>query len=103
MDRGVTVVLDTNLTDALIREGYAREVVSKIQTMRKEANFEVTDRIEIRYAADAELAEAIRAGADMICSGTLALKLESGEAGEGWTEKEWDINGKPAKLAIRKA
>ncbi len=102
-DRGVTVVLDTNLTDALIREGYAREVVSKIQTMRKEADFEVTDRIEIRYAADAELAEAIRAGADMICGGTLALKLESGAAGEGWTEKEWDINGKPAKLAIRKA
>ena len=103
MDRGVTVVLDTNLTEELIREGYAREVISKIQTMRKEAGFEVTDRIEIRYAADAELSGALEAGAEMIRNGTLALKMEAGAAEDGWVSKEWDINGKTATLSIRKA
>ena len=103
MDKGVTVVLDTNLTDDLIREGYAREVVSKVQTMRKDTGFEVTDRIHIRYRADAELSAAIEAGSGMIRNGTLALSLESGDAEEGWTAKEWDINGKKATLSLRKA
>ena len=103
MDRGVTVVLDTNLSEDLIREGYAREVISKIQTMRKEAGFEVTDRIGIRYKADGELSASIEAGADMIKNGTLALTLEAGAAGDGWYAKEWDINGKKAVLAVKKA
>ncbi|MBR2662506.1 MAG: isoleucine--tRNA ligase, partial [Clostridia bacterium] len=103
MDRGVTVVLDTNLSEDLIREGYAREVISKIQTMRKEAGFEVTDRIGIRYTADGELSASIEAGADMIKNGTLALTLESGATGDGWYAKEWDINGKKAVLAVKKA
>ena len=103
MDKGVTVVLDTNLTGELIQEGYAREVISKIQTMRKEAGFEVTDRIHIRYTADAELSAAMEAGKDMIARGTLALSLESGAAGDGWTAAEWDINGKQAVLALKKA
>jgi len=101
-DKGVTVVLDTNLTEDLIREGYAREVVSKIQTMRKEAGFEVTDRIAIRYTADDELSAAIEAGSGMIRKGTLATALGAGEAEDGWTAKEWDINGRKATLAIRK-
>ena len=103
MDRGVTVVLDTNLSEDLIREGYAREVISKIQTMRKEAGFEVTDRIGIRYTADDELSASIEAGADMIKNGTLALTLEASAAGDGWYAKEWDINGKKAVLAVKKA
>ena len=103
MDRGVTVVLDTNLSEDLIREGYAREVISKIQTMRKEAGFEVTDRIGIRYRADGELSASIEAGADMIKNGTLALTLEASAAGDGWYAKEWDINGKKAVLAVKKA
>ena len=102
-DRGVTVVLDTNLTDALIREGYAREVISKIQTMRREADFEVTDRIEIAYCADETLAEAIESCGEMIRKGTLALKLAAGSGEEGWISKEWDINDRKAVLAIRKA
>ena len=102
-DRGVTVVLDTNLTEELIREGYAREIVSKIQTMRKDTGFEVTDRIHILYEADAELSAAVEAGRDMIMKGTLALEMAAGKAGDGWTAKEWDINGKKAVLAIRKA
>ncbi len=102
-DRGVTVVLDTNLTEELIREGYAREVISKVQTMRRDAGFEVTDRIEIAYSADDTLAEAIEGCADMIRNGTLALRLERKEADASWTAKEWDINDRKASLAVRKA
>ncbi|MGI6686787.1 MAG: DUF5915 domain-containing protein [Christensenellales bacterium] len=51
-ERGVTVALDTVLNDELISEGYAREVISKLQTMRKDAGFEVTDRVHVRYEAD---------------------------------------------------
>ena len=102
-DRGVTVVLDTNLTDALIREGYAREVISKIQTMRKEAGFEVTDRIEIAFSADDALAEAVEAGKDMIQNGTLALKIERKEPDGEYVSREWDINDRKAVLGVKKA
>ena len=102
-DKGVTVVLDTNLTQELIREGYAREVISKIQTMRKEAGFEVTDRIEIAYAADDTLAEALEACGEMIRKGTLALRMERKAAEDGYAVKEWDINDRKATLAVRKA
>ena len=101
-DRGVTVVLDTNLTDDLVREGYAREVISKLQTMRKEAGFEVTDRIRVMVAGDDELAAAVDAFADMIQRTTLALSLERGSAADGFIAKEWDINGKNAVLAVKK-
>ena len=100
-DKGVTVVLDTNLTEALINEGYAREVISKLQTMRKEADFEVTDRIDVRYACGDVLASAIRTGAEMIQSGTLALSVERAEADDTFIAKEWNINGQTAVLAIR--
>ena len=99
----MTVALDTTLTDDLVREGFAREVVSKLQTMRKETGFEVTDRIHVAYTGDDELAAAVDAFADMICKTTLALSLERAEAGDGFAAKEWDINGKKAVLAVRKA
>jgi len=99
-DRGVTVVLDTNLTEELINEGYAREVVSKIQNMRKDAGFEVTDRINVRYTCDDKLAAAIEAGAAMIMNGTLALTLTRAAAEEGDTSAEWSINGEQAVIAI---
>ncbi|MBQ9251341.1 MAG: isoleucine--tRNA ligase [Clostridia bacterium] len=102
-DHGVTVVLDTNLNEELIREGYAREVISKVQTMRKEAGFEVTDRIEIAFAADDTLAEAIAQSAEMIQKGTLAVTLERKDGAGYEACKEWDINGRKAILAIRKA
>ncbi len=101
-DRGVTVVLDTNLTDELIREGYAREVVSKLQTMRREAGYEVTDRIRVTWQGDEALAEAMDAFGDMIRKATLAVSLERGAAPEDAVAKEWDINGRQAVLAIRK-
>ena len=101
-DKGVTVVLDTNLTEDLIREGYAREVVSKLQTMRKEAGFEVTDRIHVTYTGDDELSAAVEAFRDMIMRTTLALSLERGEAQDGAASREWDINGKKAVLGVKK-
>ena len=100
-DKGVTVVLDTNLTEALINEGYAREVISKLQTMRKEAGFEVTDRIDVCFACGDVLADAIQAGIGMIRSGTLALSVARAEADDTFTAKEWNINGQKAVLAIR--
>ena len=100
-DGGVTVVLDTNLTDALIAEGYAREVVSKLQKMRKDAGFEVTDRVDVRYECGDKLAEAIEAGREMISRGTLAVTLARGGADDSFVSAEWNINGEKAVLAVR--
>ena len=102
-DRGVTVVLDTNLSDELIREGYAREVISKVQTMRKDAGFEVTDRISLYYEGDDELAAALEAYGEMIGRTTLATSMARGTAPEGSVSQKWDINGKKAELGIAKA
>ena len=102
-DRGVTVVLDTNLTEDLIREGYAREVISKVQTMRKDAGLEVTDRIRLTCEGDGELAAAVEAWSEMIRRTTLATELTCGKAPEGFVTREWDINGKKAVLGIAKA
>ena len=102
-DRGVTVVLDTNLNDELIREGYAREVISKVQTMRKDAGFEVTDRISLYYEGDDELAAALEAYGEMIGRTTLATSMARGTAPEGSVSQQWDINGKKAELGIAKA
>ncbi len=102
-DRGVMVVLDTNLTEALIQEGYVREVISKIQTMRKDAGFEVTDRIDVRYTCGEKLADAIASGLDMIKNGTLALTVEAGEADDSYTAQEWKINDQKAVISVRVA
>ena len=96
------VVLDTNLTEALIQEGYVREVISKIQTMRKDAGFEVTDRIDLMVDCGETLAHAIDNGRDMIMRGVLALSLAAGPADDSYTAKEWDVNGQKAVVAIRR-
>ena len=96
----MTVVLDTNLTEELIREGYAREVISKLQTMRKDAGFEVTDRIHVAFEADDELAAVLESYADMICKATLTTDIARRSAAEGEVSKAWDINGKQAVLSI---
>jgi len=102
-DGDVTVVFDCNLTPELIAEGYQREVVSKLQTMRKEADFEVSDRITVTYQADEELTAAIEAGKNFIMQSVLAESVEKAEAANGAIAKEWNINGKKATLAICKA
>ena len=98
-DKGITVALDTALTPELIEEGVERELVSKIQTMRKEAGFEVTDRIKVYFEAEGKAAEMLRKGA--FASDVLAVSVEEGKA-EGFT-KEVDINGDRATITLVKA
>lgn len=103
-DHEVTVALDTNLTDELIAEGFAREVVSKLQTMRKEAGFEVTDRILVTVkTADEKLAGIVAANAETIKKGVLALDVTLGDAPEGAYARDWSINGVDANLGVKRA
>ena len=97
-DKGITVALDTCLTDELIFEGIEREIVSKIQNMRKEAGFEVTDRIEVYFTADGKAKEVLNKGA--FAGDVLAEFVKEGKA-EGFT-KEQNINGEKVTLTIVK-
>ena len=99
-DRGITVAIDTVLTEDLIEEGYIRELVSKIQTMRKEAGFNVMDHITVTVEGDGKAAEiAQRRKADIVTD-TLADELTRATA-EGFT-KEWDINGEKITIGVKK-
>lgn len=94
-----TVVIDTNLTDELINEGIAREIVSKIQTMRKEANFEVVDHIVLGYKATGRAKSVIEKDATIL-EDVLADKLVD-NVDNGYV-KEWNINGEDIILAVSK-
>ncbi len=100
-DRELTVALDIMLDENLIEEGFVREIVNKLQTMRKDAGFAVTDQIYVTYKADGKLAGVIAANADSIGHDVLALAVTAGEP-EG-SVKEWNINGETAVLGVRKA
>ena len=97
-DRGVTVALNTKLTDELIEEGIEREIVSKVQTMRKEAGFEITDRISVYYKAAGKVREVLATG--KFKEDVLAVSVEEGSA-DGYT-KEVDINGEKIALTLVK-
>ncbi len=99
-DNYVTVVLDTTLTPELIEEGFVREIISKIQTMRKEAGFEVMDHIEISYVADEKVAAIFEKYGNDIMSEVLAEDIHA----ENLTghQKEWNINGEKVTLAVNK-
>ena len=99
-DKGITVVMDTNLTPELIEEGFIREVVSKIQTMRKDAGFEVMDRIHVTVSGNAKIAELINKNAAQVQSIVLADDITEGEA-KGFT-KEWNINGENVTLGVER-
>ena len=101
-DHGYTVVLDTNLTPELIEEGLAREVISKLQTMRKDADFEVTDRIEVGVVSTDKVNAAVEKSSDAIMKGVLAVSIAM-NALDGVEGKEWNINGEKATLYIKKA
>ena len=101
--RGVTVALDTRLTPDLIKEGYAREVISKLQTMRKDAGFDVTDRIGVTFRADPDIARALLRFDGMVRDIVLAVSLTEGPPPEGAFTQEWDINDKKAELSVIKA
>ena len=99
-DGETSVVLDTNLTPELIQEGFVREIISKIQTMRKEAGFEVMDKI-IVYAKDNDkIMDIMKANQDEIKREVLAENIILGEA-EGYT-KEWNINKEAVTLGVSK-
>ena len=99
-DNYVTVVMDTKLTPELIEEGFVRELISKIQTMRKEAGFEVMDHIAVSYTADEKVTGIFEKYGDEIRSEVLADKITAGTL-TGY-EKEWSINGEKVTLAVEK-
>lgn len=99
-ENGHTVVLDVNLTPELISEGIVREVISKVQTMRKEAGFNVTDRINFSYSADEEISKVLEDYKDRISKVVLAESFEANKL-SGY-QKEWDINGSAVTLSVQK-
>ena len=99
-DNAVTVALDTRLTPELLEEGFVRELVSKIQTMRKEAGFEVMDHICVYQQNNDKIADILTRYADTIRSEVLADDIRTGEMG-GYT-KEWNINGETGILGVEK-
>ena len=99
-DNGITVALDTVITPELEQEGFMRELVSKIQTMRKEAGFQVTDHIAVTLKTGDKLAAVAEAAKDEICRTVLADSLTLAEPA-GYV-KEWDINSQKAVIGIEK-
>ncbi len=98
---GVTVVLDTNLTPELIEEGMVREIISKLQTMRKEADFEVTDRIHVTYSGSDKVGGIFEKYGENIKTVVLADTVTEGTT-DGY-QKEWKINGETVLLGVQKA
>ena len=99
-DRGITVAIDTNLTDGLLEEGIIREIVSKIQTMRKDAGFNVTDHISVSLSGDDYAVSVATKYFDTISQDTLADKLDVSTV-SGFA-KSWDINGRELQIGIEK-
>ena len=99
-DNQMTVVLDTNLTPELVEEGFVYEIISKIQTMRKESGFEVTDHIRVSINGNDRLSEIARKNKDAISGKVLADELTSGA--EYAVSKEWNINGENAVIAVER-
>ena len=99
-DRNVTVVLDTNLTEELINEGFMREIISKVQTMRKEAGFEVMDHIAIGMTGSDRITGIADMFRETICHDCMADEISFSEL-RGY-RKEWDINGEKVELSVEK-
>ena len=99
-DNRMTVVLDTNLTPELVEEGFVYEIISKIQTMRKESGFKVTDHIRVSINGNDRLSEIARKNKDAISGKVLADELTSGA--EYAVSKEWNINGENAVIAVER-
>ena len=96
----MTVVLDTNLTPELVEEGFVYEIISKIQTMRKESGFEVTDHIRVSINGNDKLSEIAQKNKEAISGKVLADELTSGA--EYGVSKEWNINGENAVIAVER-
>ena len=98
-DNGVTVALDTELTQKLIDEGFVRELISKIQTMRKDCDFNVTDHIEVVIDGSEKIREIAGKYASDIGGDVLADSVSLGTPEHN--AKEWDVNGEKAVIGVR--
>ena len=96
---GIVVALDTNLTPELIEEGFMREIVSKIQTMRKDADFEVTDHIRVTVAGSEKISAIVENNRAEIAAATLADSF--GDAA-GDVQKDWNINGENVTITVER-
>ena len=99
-DNRMTVVLDTNLTEELIEEGFVYEIISKIQTMRKDAGFEVMDHIRVSLNGNTKLSALAEKNKEAICSKVLADELTEGL--DFSCEKEWNVNGEKVVIAVER-
>ena len=99
-DNKITVVLDTNLTAELLEEGFVREIISKVQTMRKEADFEVMDKITLYVKDNDKVIEVLNNNEEEIKSEVLATKIVIGNV-DGY-EKAWNINGEEVVIGVKK-
>ena len=99
-DKGVTVVIDKNLTPELIEEGNVREIISKIQTMRKDADFEVMDNIKIAFSGNAEIAKIAERNKAEITDETLAVEILFDKTLTH--SKEWNVNGETVTISVEK-
>ncbi len=101
-DHGITAALDTTLTEELVNEGYIREMISKIQTMRKEADFVVTDHILVNISCSDKLKKIVEADPAELTAAVLCDSLIfAEETADGYT-KEWDINGEKTVISVKK-
>ncbi len=101
-DATISIALDINLTEDLLDEGFAREIVNKIQNMRKSSGFDVTDKIRINIHSSERLVKAVKKPEDFICRETLAIKLEYQNQDTFDGSTSWNINGEKAALAVIK-
>ena len=99
-DVGMTVVINTNLTQELIEEGYVYEIISKIQTMRKDSGFEVMDHIHLSLSGNEKLYDIAVRNASSICTKVLADQIQKDVTLAN--EKEWDINGEKLTIGVEK-
>ena len=97
----LTVVLDTNLTADLLEEGFVREIISKVQTMRKEAGFEVMDHICFAYGHNERITSVVNRNQKEIMEEVLADCVQA-DVEEGFYEKEWNVNGETVTFGVRK-
>ena len=99
-DNKITVVLDTNLSEELLLEGFVREIISKVQTMRKEAGFEVMDKITVYAKDNDKVVKVMTDNKDEILSEVMATELVTGSV-DGY-EKSWNINGEDVVMAVKR-
>ena len=99
-DNYMTVVLDTNLTEELIEEGFVLEVISKIQTMRKDAGFEVTDHIKVAFTDNDRIADIAMKNKEAIAGKVLAEAITIGE--NLAVSKEWNVNGENVTISVER-